>query len=78
MLQDQIGPVFLAMLSVAFGVYGARELLLACRPWPLDQWIERVLPAAGGIALSALFACCSYKLVEMTAEMGGVVAWALY
>jgi hypothetical protein len=78
MLQNQIGPAFLAMLSLVFGVYGMRELALACGPWPLDQWIERVLPGAGGVTLGALFACCSYRLVETTMGMGSAVAWTLH
>ena len=78
MLQDQIGPVFLAMLSLVFGIYGTWELALACRPWPLNQWIERVLPGAGSVTVSALFACCSCRLIETTAGMGSAVAWALH
>ena len=78
MLQDQIGPAFLVMLSLAFGIYGMRELALACSLRPLDQWIERVLPGAGGVTLGALFACCSYRLTETTTGLGSAVAWTLH
>ena len=78
MLQYQTGPVFLVVLSLAFGLYGVWQLALACRPWPLDQWIERVLPGAGSVTVGALFACCSYRLIETTAGVGSAVAWALH
>ena len=78
MLQDQIGPVFLAMLSLIFGVYGVRELALACRPWPFDEWIERALPGAGAVTLSAVFAGCSYRLIETAVGVQSVITWALH
>lgn len=78
MPQDQIGPVFLATPSLVFGVYGIRELALACRPWPLDHWVERVMPGAAGVTLGALFACCPHGPIETATGIERAVAWSLH
>jgi hypothetical protein len=75
MPDDQIGPVFLAALSLVFGSYGVWELALAYRLDLFGAWIEKAVLGAGGLMLGVLLALCSYRLVE---GLSGGIAWTLH
>ena len=57
MSESEIGPIVMGVLSAVFGGYGLRELVLAYRIEPFDEWLARAVPAAGGVLLGVLFAC---------------------
>ena len=63
-MPDQADPLFLSTLSVMFGSYGVWQLVLAWRLEQLDEWVDKVLPGAGGVMVGALFATCSYRLLS--------------
>lgn len=63
MLEDQIGPMFLGVLSLLFASYGVRELSLAYRLKSFEEWLGKAFIGTNGLLLGALFACCTYRLV---------------
>ena len=63
MFGEQIGALVMGVLSVIFGSYGLRGLLIAYRTDPLHEWIEKAGFAVAGVLLAALFACVSLRTI---------------
>jgi hypothetical protein len=55
-MRSEIGPLVLGFQSAVFAGYGIRELAFAYRTPKLQEWGERVVPAAGSVILGGLFA----------------------
>ena len=62
-MSDQIGQAFLAVLGSTFGCYGIRELVLACRIKPLNEWAEKALLGAGAVMLGGLFVTLALRAI---------------
>lgn len=66
-MHDQLGKVFLGVLSFLCGSYGLWELALAYNAESFEEWAGKAGLGAGSLTLCALFAICSYRLV------GGII-----
>ena len=50
-------------MGSTFGCYGIRELVLACRIKPLNEWAEKALLGAGAVMLGGLFVTLALRAI---------------
>ncbi len=63
-MYNQIGPIFLGVLSFSFGGYGVRELASAYDTGPFDEWIVKAGLGTSSLIICVLFASCTHQLIR--------------
>lgn len=75
MFDKQVSLTFFIILSLAFGVYGVRELAHAYRLSSFREWIEKAFLGTSGLMLGAVFARCGYWLVGGVEGLSAMAGW---
>jgi len=62
-MHNEIGAVFLGLLSAVFAGYGVRELTVAYRIVALKEWGEKAVQGAAGVGVAVVFAGMTWQIL---------------